>query len=104
MVTVGVAIIGLGAGFAATVWAVVGFTSLRLHHKLAGFAYLALVWADLSLAVLAISIVAHHPIVAPAGVTTLILATIIVAPAGFHLRTWRQAKLIVTEARNGNGP
>lgn len=91
---VGVVVLATVAGFAATIWAVLTVSSLRLHRRWDGLWFACLAAATLFAVAILIGRVFGRP-AAPPVVSILILVPIIGIPPFLMFRGWLKTRTLV---------
>lgn len=88
-------ILGVAAGYAATIWAIVGVTAARLGRWWSASAYAILGLSNLLIAYIVTAGILGRQIELPPWVSLLILLIILDLPALRELRSWRSSQTII---------
>lgn len=90
-------LVGVAAGYAATVWAILGLTALRLHRWWSAAAYAVLGNSNLVIAYVLTAGILGREIVLPPWLGVIVLAVLFDVPALRELRAWRSSQAIIRD-------
>lgn len=93
---VGAVILAAVAGFAATIWALLTVSSLRLRRWVDGLWFACLAAATLVTVTILIARIIGRPVATPAVVSILILVPIIGLPPFLMFRGWLKTRTLVS--------